>query len=147
MADDGRRALDEGLTGFTHLFNAMSPLTVREPGIVGAALENVSAYCGVIVDGRHVAPATLRIALRCRPNDRFMLVTDAMPTVGQAEKFFSLQGRSIVVENGQVTGGAELGVNVPQLASFGVDGLGRVYVTSTAGGVYRLDPAAAAASG
>jgi N-acetylglucosamine-6-phosphate deacetylase len=97
---DARRALDEGLTGFTHLFNAMSPLTVREPGIVGAALENLDAYCGIIVDGRHVAPATLRIALRCRPLDRFMLVTDAMPTVGQPEKFFSLQGRSIVVENG-----------------------------------------------
>jgi glucose/arabinose dehydrogenase len=51
---------------------------------------------------------------------------------------------SVVVENGQVTGGADLGVNVPQLTSFGVDGLGRVYVASAAGGVYRLDPAAAA---
>jgi N-acetylglucosamine-6-phosphate deacetylase len=97
---DALGALDEGLTGFTHLFNAMSPLTAREPGIVGAALENQNAYCGMIVDGLHVAPATLRIALCCRPADRFMLVTDAMPTVGQPEKFFMLQGRRIRVENG-----------------------------------------------
>jgi N-acetylglucosamine-6-phosphate deacetylase len=98
--EDGRRALEEGLTGFTHLFNAMSPLTSREPGIVGAALEDQQAWCGIIVDGRHVAPATLRVALRCRPLDRFMLVTDAMPTVGQPEKTFSLQGRAIAVRDG-----------------------------------------------
>ena len=98
--EDGRRALDEGLTGFTHLFNAMSPLTSREPGIVGAALEDERAWCGLIVDGIHVAPATLRVALRCRPLDRFMLVTDAMPTVGQPEKSFTLQGRAIAVRNG-----------------------------------------------
>jgi N-acetylglucosamine-6-phosphate deacetylase len=53
-----RQALDHGLTGFTHLFNAMSPLTSREPGTVGAALESQTAWCGLIVDGRHVDPAT-----------------------------------------------------------------------------------------
>ena len=95
-----RQALDHGLTGFTHLFNAMSPLTSREPGAVGAALESQTAWCGVIVDGRHVDPATLRIALRTRPLDRFMLVTDAMPTVGMANKDFNLQGRHIRVVDG-----------------------------------------------
>jgi N-acetylglucosamine-6-phosphate deacetylase len=98
--EDGRRALEEGLTGFTHLFNAMSPLAAREPGIVGAALEDQHAWCGIIVDGRHVSPATLRIGLKCRPIDRFMLVTDAMPTVGQPEKTFTLQGRAIAVQDG-----------------------------------------------
>lgn len=95
-----RKALDAGLTGFTHLFNAMSPLTSREPGVVGAALENTSAWAGVIVDGRHVDPVTLRIALRTRPLDRFMLVTDAMPTVGMVDKSFDLQGRHIRVVDG-----------------------------------------------
>jgi len=95
-----RAALDHGLTGFTHLFNAMSPLTSREPGTVGAALESQSAWTGVIVDGRHVDPVTLKIALRARPLDRFMLVTDAMPTVGLADKRFTLQGREIVVRDG-----------------------------------------------
>ncbi len=95
-----RQALDHGLTGFTHLFNAMSPLTSREPGAVGAALESQTAWCGIIVDGRHVDPAALRIALRTRPLDRFMLVTDAMPTVGMADKQFNLQGRHIRVVDG-----------------------------------------------
>ena len=95
-----RKALDAGLTGFTHLFNAMSPLTSREPGVVGAALESQTAWCGIIVDGRHVDPVTLKIALRARPLDRFMLVTDAMPTVGMADKSFDLQGRHIQVVDG-----------------------------------------------
>jgi N-acetylglucosamine-6-phosphate deacetylase len=95
-----RRALDAGLTGFTHLFNAMSPLTSREPGAVGAALESQTAWCGIIVDGRHVDPAVLRIALRTRPLDRFMLVSDAMPTVGMIDKSFDLQGRHIRVVDG-----------------------------------------------
>lgn len=95
-----RQALDQGLAGFTHLFNAMSPLTSREPGAVGAALESQEAWCGIIVDGRHVDPVTLKIALRTRPLDRFMLVTDAMPTVGMADKRFKLQGRAIRVVDG-----------------------------------------------
>jgi N-acetylglucosamine-6-phosphate deacetylase len=95
-----RKALAAGLSGFTHLFNAMSPLTSREPGVVGAALESQTAWCGLIVDGRHVDPAVLRIALRTRPLDRFMLVTDAMPTVGMIDKSFDLQGRQIHVVDG-----------------------------------------------
>jgi N-acetylglucosamine-6-phosphate deacetylase len=93
-------ALGEGLRGFTHLFNAMSQLTVREPGVVGAALEDRESWCGIIVDGRHVDAVALRLALRCKPVDRFMLVTDAMPTVGADAKSFSLQGKPISVENG-----------------------------------------------
>jgi N-acetylglucosamine-6-phosphate deacetylase len=95
-----RAALAHGLTGFTHLFNAMSQLTGRAPGVVGAALEDPESWCGIIVDGRHVDPAVLRIALRCKRHDRFMLVTDAMPSVGAAEKSFSLQGRMISVADG-----------------------------------------------
>lgn len=67
---------------------------------MGAALESQTAWAGIIVDGRHVDPATLKIALRTRPLDRFMLVTDAMPTVGMTDKRFVLQGREIVVRDG-----------------------------------------------
>jgi len=95
-----RDALAAGLTGFTHLFNAMSPLASRAPGVVGAALEDQASWCGIIVDGRHVDPAVLRIALRCKPLQKFMLITDAMPSVGAVEKSFQLQGRTITVENG-----------------------------------------------
>ena len=95
-------ALQHGLTGFTHLFNAMSQLTGREPGVVGAALDDADSWCGIIVDGHHVDPAVLRIALRCKRHDRFMLVTDAMPSVGADEKSFSLQGRTISAAHGRL---------------------------------------------
>ena len=96
--EETREALKHGLQGFTHLFNAMSQLTSRRPGAVGAALEDEDSWCGIIVDGQHVDPAVLRIALRCKRHDRFMLVTDAMPSVGTSRKSFTLQGRAISVE-------------------------------------------------
>jgi N-acetylglucosamine-6-phosphate deacetylase len=98
--DEIGTALRHGLTGFTHLFNAMSQLTGREPGVVGAALDDPDSWCGIIVDGRHVNPTVLRIAMRCKRHDRFMLVTDAMPSVGAVEKTFSLQGRMISIADG-----------------------------------------------
>lgn len=94
------RAFDAGITGVTHLFNAMSPLHHREPGLVGAAIENQRIYAGLIVDGQHVAPAALRIALAARPHDRFMLVTDAMSPVGTDATSFDLQGKTIRIANG-----------------------------------------------
>ena len=90
-----RAAIDAGMTGFTHLFNAMSQLTNRAPGMVGAALEDRSTYAGIIVDGHHLHPATFRVAVNAKGPDRLMLVTDAMPTVGAEEDEFMLQGRSI----------------------------------------------------
>ncbi len=95
-----RAALAAGMTGFTHLFNAMSPLGSREPGAVGAALEDQSAWCGLIADGRHVHPAVLRIAVRARRLDRFMLVTDALSAVGTDATSFTIQGRAIRVVDG-----------------------------------------------
>jgi N-acetylglucosamine-6-phosphate deacetylase len=97
-----RGAIDAGLTGITHLFNAMSPLGSREPGTVGAALESDRTWCAIIVDGHHVSPVTLRLALRCKPHDRFMLVTDAMPTLGSDSATFALKGRDIRVDNGML---------------------------------------------
>jgi N-acetylglucosamine-6-phosphate deacetylase len=93
-------AIEAGLTGVTHLFNAMSPLGAREPGVVGAALESERTWCGIIVDGHHVSPVTLRLALRCKPPEKFMLVTDAMPSVGSATKEFVLQGKRISARDG-----------------------------------------------
>lgn len=92
-----RAGFSAGITGVTHLFNAMSPLANRAPGAVGAALEDAAAWCGIILDGVHVHPATLRIAMRCHPLDRFLLVTDAMTPVGTDAATFDLQGREIFV--------------------------------------------------
>ncbi len=93
-------AIAHGVRGFTHLFNAMAPLAPREPGIIGAALFDANTWCGIIVDGHHVDPVMLKLALRCKRQDRFMLVTDAMPPVGSAATSFILQGRTIHVVDG-----------------------------------------------
>jgi N-acetylglucosamine-6-phosphate deacetylase len=91
-----RAAIADGLTGFTHLFNAMRPLAAREPGPIAAALESPDCWYGLIVDGIHVAPAMLRLALKGAGAP--MLVTDAMPNVGGTKKSFTLHGREIVVD-------------------------------------------------
>jgi N-acetylglucosamine-6-phosphate deacetylase len=95
-----RNAIEHGLTGFTHIFNAMSPLMNRAPGAVGAALEDDRTTAGIIVDGHHLHPATVRVALRAKSAERLMLVTDAMPSVGADQPNFMLQGRYIHEEDG-----------------------------------------------
>ena len=90
-----KEAMAAGLTCFTHLFNAMRPLDSREPGPIAAALESDQAWCGLIVDGVHVAPAVLRLALRGRAAP--ILVTDAMPPVGGTRETFQLYGETIFV--------------------------------------------------
>ena len=91
--DQTRFALSQGLTGFTHLFNAMRPLESREPGPIAAALEAEDAFFGMIVDGAHVHPAMLRLALRGKAKP--LLVTDAMPPVGGSQETFTLFGQAI----------------------------------------------------
>jgi N-acetylglucosamine-6-phosphate deacetylase len=99
-----RAALDEGLAGFTHLFNAMTQFGSRAPGVVGAALEDRASWCGLIVDGHHVHPASLRVALAAKGPDALLLVTDAMPNIGSDLRSFELGGRRILAEGGRLTG-------------------------------------------
>ena len=97
--DETLAATAEGLSGFTHLFNAMRPMASREPGPIAAALESENAWFGMIVDGFHVSPAMLRLALRglARP----ILVTDSMPPVGGRESKFHLYGTEIEIIEGR----------------------------------------------
>lgn len=101
--DEVQAAIDAGLTGFTHLFNAMSPLTHRAPGAAGAALDAPGCWAGLIVDNAHLHPATVRIAIAAKGPDRIMLVTDAMPSVGTDAPSFVLQGKRIEVHHGVCT--------------------------------------------
>ncbi len=94
-----RAAIADGLTGFTHLFNAMPPLLGREPGPVAAALESPDVWYGLIVDGVHVDPAMLRLALRGA--GRAVLVTDAMPPVGGQRARFTLYAEEISAADGR----------------------------------------------
>ena len=104
--EETRAGLDAGLRGFTHLYNAMSPLQGREPGAVGAALEDRDSWCGVIVDGVHVHPGSLRVALAAKPRGKVFLVTDAMPMVGSDDPAFALYGEVITAVDGVVRNAA-----------------------------------------
>ena len=95
-----RTALEAGVRGFTHLYNAMSPLGGRTPGMVGAALDDPDSWCGVIVDGHHVDPVSLRVALKAKPRGKVFLVTDAMPPVGASDSSFVLNGERITARDG-----------------------------------------------
>lgn len=109
-------ALNAGLTGFTHLFNAMTPLTSRAPGMVGAALDDAESFFGIIADGYHVHPASLRIAIAAKTRGKTLLVTDAMPSVGSRIKSFELGGQTISAEGGRcrtkdgVLAGSDIGL-------------------------------------
>jgi N-acetylglucosamine-6-phosphate deacetylase len=96
-------AVDAGASGFTHLFNAMSPLQGREPGVVGCALLNDNTQCGLIVDGHHVDYASCQLAIKAKPDGGVFLVTDAMPPVGTDQTEFPLYDRTVYVENGKLT--------------------------------------------
>jgi N-acetylglucosamine-6-phosphate deacetylase len=93
-------ALEAGMTGFTHIFNAMPPPAARAPGIVAAALLHAEAWCGVIADGVHVHPAMVRLLMASKPANRVMLVSDAMPPTGTEEAAFELQGQIISRRDG-----------------------------------------------
>lgn len=104
--EEARAGLDAGIRGFTHLYNAMSPLTGREPGAVGAALEDRDSWVGIIADGVHVHPASLRVALASKPRGKVMLVTDAMPPVGADDPSYELYGEVITAVDGVVRNAA-----------------------------------------
>jgi len=104
--EEARAGLDAGIRGFTHLYNAMSPLQGREPGAVGAALEDRDSWVGIIVDGVHVHPGSLRVALAAKPRGRLLLVTDAMPPVGADDPSYELYGEIITAVDGVVRNAA-----------------------------------------
>lgn len=96
-------AIDAGATGFTHLYNAMSALTSREPGAVGAALLNENTYCGFIVDHYHLHPKSAELALKVKGASRAMLVTDAMAHAGSDVTRLPFFNTEIVREGNKLT--------------------------------------------
>ena len=101
--EETKAALAAGVSSFTHLFNAMTPLTSREPGMVGAALADKKSWCGIIVDDFHVHPATLKVACQAKALGKMVLVTDAMSSVGAKNKNFMLNGEGIFWNQGKLT--------------------------------------------
>lgn len=96
-----KAALAEGLNGFTHLYNAMVPMIGREPGTVGAALEDANSYCGIIIDNYHLHPTVAKLAIQQKAKGKMVLVTDAMATVGSTQTSFELYGETIYAVDGR----------------------------------------------
>ncbi|KQN72539.1 N-acetylglucosamine-6-phosphate deacetylase [Devosia sp. Leaf64] len=94
-------AFDAGATMATHLFNAMSQIGNREPGLVGAVLDRPDIFAGLIADGIHVHAGSIGIALRGKRGDgRIFLVTDAMSQTGTDIQTLTLNGRTITRSDG-----------------------------------------------
>lgn len=94
-------AIDAGLDGFTHLYNAMTPMQSREPGMVGAAISDEKTWFGIICDGYHMHPSAFKVAVKAKQPGGAVLVTDAMATVGSEKDFFELDGQIIKSVNGK----------------------------------------------
>ena len=101
--EEMKAAIAAGLSGVTHLYNAMPPMESRAPGLIGAALNSPECYCGFINDGHHVHPATLKAAIAAKGPARMMLVTDAMATVGTEMTNFQLGNQAIRAAGGRLT--------------------------------------------
>ncbi len=102
--DDCIKAIAAGASMVTHLFNAMSQLGSRTPGLVGAALESGGVSAGLIADGVHVHPTSVRAALRAKQGPgRIFLVSDAMAVAGSETTEFTLNGRKVQRHDGKLT--------------------------------------------
>lgn len=127
-ASDAIDLVMAGATCFTHLFNAMSPMLSRAPGVTGAAIAS-DAYCSIIADGIHVDPMMVALAIRARPKaHRMIAVSDAMATVGGPDRF-ALYGQEICLSDGRLINvdGALAGAHLTlvealrNLVAYGVD--------------------------
>ena len=117
------------IDGFTHLYNAMSPLNGREPGVVGTALMTDHAWCSIITDGIHVAPTSIKLAHRAKPKGKLLIVSDAMASVGSEDNSFVLNNEIIKVVDNKLTNsngslaGAHIGMDqsVANVIEWGID--------------------------
>jgi len=96
-------AIDAGADGFTHLYNAMSPIQGRELGVTGCALLTENTSCGLILDGHHVDYSACKLALKAKSKGEIYLVTDSMSTIGTDETEFAFFDRMVYLEDGKLT--------------------------------------------
>lgn len=128
--EQAQQALAAGAVGFTHLFNAMSALESRAPGMVGAALLDPHSFCGLIVDGHHVDFQSCKLAVQTRGIHRVALVTDAMPPVGSDQSEFELVGQTVTRQQDRLLGEkGELAGSVLDMAAAVRNAVGNLDVT------------------
>jgi len=95
------KALECGVSAFSHTFNAMRPIHHREPGVAVAALLSDNAWSEFIADGEHLHPAMLNLAYRTKPSDKLVLVTDSMEATGMPDGRYAIAGLPVTVKDGR----------------------------------------------
>ncbi|WP_268980859.1 N-acetylglucosamine-6-phosphate deacetylase [Vibrio sp. McD22-P3] len=129
----------ESIHGFTHLYNAMSPQTGRDLGAVGIALNDDNCWVSFIADGIHVHPQNLLMAIKLKPKDKMVLVTDAMASVGNPDEIFTLNGQKIRLSSGKLVNEAgnlagahiTMAQSVKNLIDWGIDPIHVYQMAST----------------
>ena len=99
-AKEAQHAFDLGASHATHLYNAMTPMTHREAGIAGTALDNDKVFCELICDGGHVCPAVLRNTFKILGENRACVISDSMRAAGLGTGEFELGGQKVYVREG-----------------------------------------------
>ena len=99
--EEAQKAIDAGATSGTHTFNAMTPLTHRAPGVVGAVMINDSVYAELILDGIHVNFAAAQALLRTKGKDKLILITDSIEAAGLPGGTYKLGNQPVYVKNGE----------------------------------------------
>ncbi|UTT84208.1 N-acetylglucosamine-6-phosphate deacetylase [Vibrio pelagius] len=97
---EARKGFESGITFATHLFNAMTPMVGREPGVVGAIYDTPEVYAGIIADGFHVDYANIRIAHKIK-GEKLVLVTDATAPAGADMEYFIFVGKKVYYRDGK----------------------------------------------
>ncbi|MEZ9660840.1 N-acetylglucosamine-6-phosphate deacetylase [Vibrio sp. 10N.261.52.F3] len=97
---EARQGFESGITFATHLFNAMTPMVGREPGVVGAIYDTPEVYAGIIADGFHVDYANIRIAHKIK-GEKLVLVTDATAPAGADMEYFIFVGKKVYYRDGK----------------------------------------------
>ncbi len=99
--DEAKKAVEWGVTSFTHTFNAMKPVHHREPGNAAASLLTDNAWSEFICDGEHIHPAMIALAARCKPADKLVLITDSMEAAAMPDGEYGIAGLPVFVKNGR----------------------------------------------
>jgi N-acetylglucosamine-6-phosphate deacetylase len=94
-----KQAIKSGARSTTHTFNAMTPLHHRNPGVIGACLNNDEVYCELIADNIHIHPDIQNILLRAKGIDKIILITDAMRAAGMGKGVYELGGQAVLVDD------------------------------------------------
>ncbi len=101
--EEAKRAFGAGASHVTHLYNAMLPFGHREPGVIGAALDEESVFAELICDGEHVHPATVRATFQMFGSQRICMISDSMSATGMPEGEYRLDGQKVIMKRNRAT--------------------------------------------